>query len=368
MTDHPRSIDDVAGYFQSLNDLQLIDALKAYLSSGIIGGRPLPARSERHVFLANLFNGCDQTLQDRLRNAFACLLEFFEPSEPPKTSDVEYLFYLLSLAPVIRNKQAKERLRRWLFANAFDGWKYDIFDLQNELILATSAYDSDEVWTNFILHILPKRANFKNVSLAAYRALWQTIQLNSLSLLPSILLFSNPEDSKFLKSFGYLIRLTIDKAGTQQFCNKTISVLDNFESPPLEIWTVVLRLEELIDQELAKYREELKPLRQHLRIVWANAETKWRSLPPPDSYEMFDKLLEVFNGQWELMHFFYRPSGMKGAFMFRKRHALVITESDAYILERSEGFFDLIEDFEKQEVGYSSRYMTATSNDYIDNI
>jgi hypothetical protein len=157
---------------QDLTDADLTRGLRMYLKDGIFGETPVYTNLERHRFIAELFNQSDTKLQERIRVAFSNVLESFEPAN--QNADAEYLFYLVSLASMIRSRQTKQRLQRWVRQGTFDNWRHDIFNMTAEAILALASYDADDEWIEFLLTALPKRASFKEYATAAFRALWQT--------------------------------------------------------------------------------------------------------------------------------------------------------------------------------------------------
>jgi len=345
------SINNLIRHMQGLDDSQLAYSLRIYLKEGSFGDTPVYTILERNRFIAELFNRCDTTLQERIRRVFSDLLETFDGTNPK--DDPEYLFYLASLASVIRCGQTKERLRRWIRQGTFDTWKYGIFNLNSELILATSSYDSDDEWVDFMLSVLPKRSSFKESALAAYRALWQSRGVECLSILPDVLLISDLEDVAFSQSLGYFLRLTIDKVNVETFCRTMIAVLDRTQRPVDEIWIIVLKIEEIVERELAIHKGDLSPLLEHLKVVWNRAVVTWQKLPPPYAYEAFDKLLEVPEKDWQNIRL--TSPGIRGAFTFRKRHIIEVTEQDKDILERCEPFFE--------EISYEEEplYLTAAA-------
>ncbi len=357
MADPRTSIAGLIEHLRRLSDDELTHSLKSYLREGVFGDVQVYTSLERHRFVEELFNSCDSALQEKLRTTFAGLLETFEAKNPKDTR--EYLFYLIPLAAAIRSNQAKERLRRWLRNGTFDRWKYDTFDLTTELLVTTSAYDSDDEWVDFILRILPRKPIFRDCALAAYRALWQTRGLACLSLLPDVLVVADLEDEGFSKNLGYLLRLAITKAGAERVGRMEIEVLNEMKKPVHEVWTVVLRLDEVIGRELSKYRKDLTPLSDYLQEVWDKAVDRWNDeLDPEEAYEAFDKLLEVPEKDWDSIN--VASARVRAAFKFRGKFMLEISDEHTYILERCEEFFTEL-DYERVE---EAAYVAGVGSPY----
>jgi len=362
MSNRKTAFDDLIDDMRAHNNSELASSLRVFLDEGTFGNRQIYTRLERHVYLISLFKACDPSLQDKIRNALASLLEAFEPMEPPTNRDLRYLFQLLSLSQAIRSQQAKERLRRWLYAHAFEGWRYDIYDLYSELILATSTYDSDDEWTYFLLNDLPKRPSFKESALAAYRAVLQTRRLESLSLLPDILAVEGFEDPAFFQTFGLLMRQTIRKVGTQQFCKVFAAVLKGVEGKSvIDLWTVVLRFDQTFDRGLAIYKAHLSALSEPLIELWQTAVSNWESMKESDSDKMLDMLFDRFKGQWDLMPIFHKLPGSLGAVIFCKKYPIVITKHHSHIYDRSQVLMAYL----KEEV--SSYDMPADNSTFLYN-
>lgn len=344
-------IDTLISQMQGFDHSQLARSLRVYLKDQIFGDIRVHTVLEPHRFIAEVFSRCDTALQEKIREAFSDVLEAFEGTNPQ--DDAETLFYLTSLASVIRTGRTRQRLRRWIRNGTFDTWKHAIFHLNSELILASASYDADEEWSDFMLKVLPSRSSFKDSALAVYRALWQARGQECLSILPDVILVLDLKTGTFAKSLGYLLRLTIDKIGVEQFSRSLIAVIDNMQRAVDDVWVIIVRIEEILEQELVMYRDELQPLVQHFASAWNRAAATWQNLPQPKKYEAFDRLLEEPQKDWENIRI--TSPRVVAAFMFRKKYILEITEEDHYIRERCEQFFEDI-GFEKER-----GYMVATA-------
>jgi hypothetical protein len=319
---------------QDLEDVDLTRSLRVYLKDGIFGETPVYTNLERHRFISEVFTQSDTRLQERIRVAFANVMESFEPASPK--ADAKYLFYLVSLASVIRNSQTKERLRRWVRLGTFDTWRHDIFNITAEAILALSSYDSDDGWVDFILNVLPKRASFKEYATAAFRALWQTRGTTCVSLLPDVLLTSDVDDEAFVKSVGYLSRLVVDKAGFDQFSKSVNASLMNMNKPVYESWAIIARLDYLAEQELSIIDNEREILIHTLRQHWNETSREWQGLDNEPRYDAFYNILGVSRKLWEPI-----PQ-VRGAFIFQKKFILEIAGNDDYIREQCKSFFEVL--------------------------
>ena len=319
---------------QHLEDADLTRSLRMYLRDGIFGETPIYTKLERHRFVSELFSQSDTKLQERIRIAFSNVMESFEPANAK--ADAEYLFYLVSLASVIRTSQTKERLRRWVRQGTFDTWRHDIFDISAEAILALASYDADDEWVDFLLNVLPKRASFKENATAAFRALWQTRGTTCVSLLPDVLLTSDVDDEPFVKSVGYLSRLVVDKAGFDQFAKSADTAFKNMKKPAYESWAAIVRFDYLAEHELSIPANERESLTNTLRGHWSKAISEWRGLPDEPRYEAFEKILGVSPKLWQLI------TSPRGAFLFQKKFILEIADDDYYIRSQSEPFFQAV--------------------------
>jgi hypothetical protein len=317
-----------------LEDADLTRSLRMYLRDGIFGETPIYTRLERHRFVSELFSQSDTKLQERIRIAFSNVLESFEPTNPK--IDAEYLFYLVSLASVIRTSQTKERLRRWVRQGTFDTWRHDIFDITAEVILALASYDADDEWVDFLLNVLPKRANFKANATAAFRALWQTRGITCVSLLPDVLLTSEINDEPFVKSVGYLSRLVVDKAGYDQFAKSVNAVFSNIRKPVYETWAAIVRLDYLAEHELSILASERESLTNTLREHWSKTISEWRDLPDEPRYKAFERILDISPKLWQVI------TSPRGAFLFQKKFILEVADDDYYIRSHSAPFFQAV--------------------------
>jgi hypothetical protein len=337
------SINSVIAHIQGLDDSELASSLRIYLKEGVLAdGLVFPSR-DRHIFVRVLFDHCDTILQERLRRVFAHLLERFEGSNPK--DDSAYLFDLVSLASAIRSSQSKERLRRWIRQGIFETWTHEIFNLNNELILASSSYDSDDEWVDFLLNILPKRTSFKDSALAVYRALWQSRGVECLSILPEVLLALDFQNGTHIKTLGSLLRLTVEKVQGNSFCSTLGAVLGRMQKPVEELWLIVLRIDEIVEHELAAYKVELGPLTAQLLKMWYGAISTWQNLPPADRYKAFDKLFEV--PAKDRQNIRITSPRVRAAFMFRKKYVIEVASDDQYMFEQCDPFFDEIDNDEE---------------------
>jgi hypothetical protein len=347
------SLEELTKYFANIDEDKLKSLVEEYLFRGTVDGKLVLASPERHTFIAEVFGASDLKSQERLRKIFARLLEQFEPTNPPKKSDLLYLFYLLSLAPVIRSDEAKERLRRWLYINAFEEWKYGPFYLHSELVLATGAYNSDEDWIHYIKKVLPTRKSFSYSALAAYRVIHQTRGPESLSLVPDILFTSNPAHFSVIESMGYFLRMTISKFSAKRFSTILIDVLNQMDRPLDETLIIVVKLRVIIAQELAKFEKGLSELINKLDVMWNNAISVWKNMPPEDSYKVFDRTLEGSLGLWRKIPDFYNGQNVVGVFLFVGRYEMVITIADTYIIEHCKDFFENLQEHEQVSLAYA---------------
>jgi hypothetical protein len=317
---------------QDLDDAELTRCLRMYLKDGMFGETPVYTRLERHRFIAELFNQLEAKLQERVRVAFSNVFESFEPAN--QKADAEYLFYLVSLASMIRSSQTKERLRRWVRQGTFDNWRHDIFNLTAEAILALSSYDSDDEWVEFMLTVLPKRASFKEHATAAFRALWQTRGTTCLSLMPDVLLSSDVDDAAFVKSVGYLSRLVADTVGSDKYSRTVNTVLSDMQKPAYESWAVIVRYDYLVERELSTIYPRRDSLVDALREKWRITTSEWQGLEDKDRYDAFYKILGISQKLWE------PTTWPRVAFVFRNKFVLDVADDDYYIRERAKAFFE----------------------------
>jgi hypothetical protein len=315
-----------------LDDAELTRCLRLYLKDGTFGETPVYTKLERHRFIAELFNQLDTKLQERVRVAFSNVLESFEPAN--QKTDAEYLFYLVSLASLIRSSQTKERLRRWVRQGTFDNWQYDIFNMTAEAILALSAYDADDEWVEFLLTALPKRASFKEYATAAFRALWQTRGTTCLSLMPDVLLTSDVDNNAFVKSVGYLSRLVADTVGSDKYSSTLNTVFSKMQKPAYESWAIIVRYDYLAEKELSKIHNQQESLVGALREKWRSTISEWKSLPDEHRYEAFAKITGINSKLWQL------TTSPRAAFVFRNKFILDIADDDYYIRNRAAAFFN----------------------------
>lgn len=349
-SDRQGSIDSVESllvYLRALTDVQMEESLRLYLKEGLLGERPVYTVLERHRFVAEIFNRCETVLQEKIRRVFASLLQNFEGTNPG--DDPAYLFSLVSLASVIRSASAKERLRRWIRLGTFKGWKHGIFDLNSELIVATSAYDADDAWIDYMLKVYPKQPTFAESALATYAALWQTRGEQCLDLLPEIMATGNPADRGFSKSLGYHLRLTIRKLGYERFNKLTAKAFQDARNNVPTAWLAILTFDELLDSELAKHNTRLTELTDQFEGLWAEAVKAWRALPDLPAHAAFARMMDVPSKESITI----KPGEVRAAFRFRKqKYGLEIYESDTYIIEHSGNFFEDIEqEYQVQGVG-----------------
>jgi hypothetical protein len=277
MNNRQSPFDVLLGEVQSLEkaediSLWLIKALSKRSPEAIT----LPTRGERHIFIEKLYTRCEPLLQIKFSSALAIILEDFEPRPNPGTDDLDYLYSLLSLAAVIRNDRIKERLRRWLYDEAFHEWQHKIFNLHGVLILTTSVYDSDEEWLYFIKRKLPTKPYFGTVAAEAYSALQDTKGLECLELLPDCLNTIEITDKNIMSRFRILLSDTLERCAPEFFFMTVAKLLSAKERDVANVCLNVLKLEHLIEGEFRDQKQFDKWTDYLGEKVWQPALERWR--------------------------------------------------------------------------------------------
>lgn len=323
----PLSMSQVVERIQRLSD----EGLRQWLAESLEGKpsrvAPLPTRWEAHTFIADIYRKCSPSLQVRLGYALAGLLESFVPNVS-RSKNSKMAFQLLSLASTIRNERTKERLRRWLYSEIFKDWEYAIFNIHGELILATSTYDSDEVWMNYIRRILPTKEFFPQVARHAYRAVLQTRGISCLDMLPDILPVLDPETGNNKEAFGYLLGVTLDRFGKELFLKKATETLKT-EWRVERIFINVSRLGQFLQSVLSGKQELFEEFHGHFdREIWRPCADKWRSLEREDNHLAFEAILDVCKPEPTPT---YLITDALGVLRFPGPHELVVPESFTHL-------------------------------------
>lgn len=342
MTDQYLTLQDLINDTPNLSVSELNECLRRYLYEGRFGTKAVLSRSARHIVVAELYAASTSRTKEKLETAFAAILEGFEPSEPPRENEVEYVFHLLSLAATIRNAQAKERLRRWLYINAFEGWQHGPFSLHGQLVLASGAYDSDEQWLHWIKTVLPRRDGFVTSALPAYRVILQTRGLECVSLVPDIVLVTELSDIGFVRSFNYLLGLTIERAGANAFCNEVIAVLNRMNRPVREVFTIILRFRSIIEKELETAPAELERMKGNLRDLWDGSLKAWSKMDVQDAYETLDRTIDAAGPErYQVLPSHFRAVGVIEVVVFNSEYYLPITKQHAALIDMCGPFFEV---------------------------
>jgi hypothetical protein len=300
MEDHPTdqarrplSLKDVIEKLRAFSRDELFHWLARALDESSPEAIPLPMTWERHAFLANLYRSCDHPLQLRFSDAFAGLLEQFEQRPGPAPEDRQYLFSLLSLASTVRSDRAKVRLRRWLYLELFHDWKQEFFNLHGELILATTAYDPDEAWVEYISKVLPTRPFFREVARQAYRALLQTRGLDCLTLLPDVLKVLDPLAEEDKEQFGYLLSITLNRHGREIFLRQAKAALSGSHLGVSDVLASVLAFEDFLAEPLRETGDHFEEFIQRLNSeVWSPATRRWQEMEAQENLQAFEEILE----------------------------------------------------------------------------
>ena len=331
---HPLSMGQVVERIQSFPDEELYQWLAESLEGKSSRLAPLPTRWEAHTFIADIYRKCRPSLQVKLGHALAGLLEAFVPNVS-QSKNSKHVYQLLSLASTIRNARTKERLRRWLYSEIFKDWVYAVYNIHGELILATSTYDSDEVWINYISKLLPTREFFPKVARHAYRAVLQTRGIDCLDLLPDVLPVLDPEVGNNKEEFGYLLGVTIDRFGKELFLKKATETL-KAEWRLERVFVNVSRLEQFLQSVLSGKKELFEELHSHFdREIWHPCAEKWRSLKREDNHLAFDAILDVCKPEPTPSYFI---TDALGVLRFPGPHELVVPNSFTHLRPYFQGF------------------------------
>ena len=153
----------------------------------------------------------DPEFQMRIGISISNLLE----SCDPVIGKEEYLFYLLTIIPIIRPQKAKQRLKYLLFSKALENFHFDVFDLNVQLIAALCEYDIDQTLKDYIFTNLANRSNFKDYAIVCYRGLMHMYDESPFLLIPKIAPFLF--DELFYKDFIYLFKISIERIGIITF-------------------------------------------------------------------------------------------------------------------------------------------------------
>jgi hypothetical protein len=271
--------------------------VEKFLRTGTAEGKSVPLQVERHSFLSNVYIRCDSSSKMKFQAAFADLLERTVPFSKTSAAECEYYFYIISLASVVRNDRVKERLRGWLFNRQFKGWRFEVFDLYTCIILSTSAYDSDEEWTNFLLETLPRDENFRDYSNAAFRALLQRRGLKCVRLLPEIVHALDLDDEMNRPPLGYLIREACRRFGETSFVKQVDAAFTAFghvERNSRKKLIVAIKFERLIREELRQLDERvISKIRRNLRTFWEKAFPPLGDSRPDEMAVILRDIMEI---------------------------------------------------------------------------
>ena len=327
LSNRPLSLSQIVERIQRLSDDELFNWLAESLEEKYHPVAPINTRWEVHTYIADIYRKCTPSFRARLSQAFAGLLESFVPNVSQK-KDSKYVFQLISLASNIRNKQTKERLRRWLHSEIFKDWEFQNFNLHGELILATSTYDSDQQWLNYIEKVLPTRSFFSKVARHAYRALLQTRGIDCLGLLPDMLRVLNPENENEKEAFGYLLGVTLNRFGQELFLEKANEILSADWRVEI-VFKNILNLEEFLRSALSRqsgpFGNRFEEFRRYFDLeIWKPCAERWQSLDEEKNSLAFEAILEacrpnVVPG--------YYLQGVMGVLNFRGRHELAVPVS-----------------------------------------
>ncbi|HEV7893612.1 MAG TPA: hypothetical protein VGP08_23560 [Pyrinomonadaceae bacterium] len=315
-------------------DEQLREWLIQVLDKRSTGAKRLPNRWPRHAFVSRIYRKSDTLLKERFGRVYSHLLQSFEPgtASDGKAHDAEreLLFNLVSLSSTIRTEQAKARLMRWLRNGAYRDWEYGTFNLYNEILLATSAYDPDEAWLSYICDSLPTKPYYERVALASYRALLQTQGIGCLELLPQVLGAVDPRHEKKRKSFGYLLGLTISRFGAEVFLDKATEALKRNVEDAAEACSNALRLEDFLEDAFSEAQaEQLKSCVERLRrSVLDPAIERLQSLEADEKADALHNLVK--KKPPETIYRFRWRDGC--ALVFPRRFEVVIDEPHALSL------------------------------------
>lgn len=324
----------------NLNVSDLQASIRRYLYEGRFGDNLVLSRSSRHIVVSELYAASNYDTKETLERAFSIVLESLEPSEPPRKEEIRYVFHLLSLAASIKPPQAKERLRRWLYINAFEGWQYGPFNLHAQLVLATAAYDSDEQWVYWLKNVLPTRPSFADCARATYRALWQT-RNECLSLLPEILIVADLSNPRFAGPFRYLLGLTVDGVGARAFCSEVIAVLNKMSRPVAEVFTIILQFRDIIADGVPITDRQMDRVTKFLRGLWDSNAERWLAMNSQEAYDAFAQTVEAAGPErCDVLPSHFKGQGVLQVVIFSGEYSLQIEERNAELIERCEPFFE----------------------------
>lgn len=325
----------------NLNASDLRASIHRYLYEGRFGDSLVLSRSSRHIVVSELYAASNYDTKENLERAFSTILESLEPSEPPRKEETKYIFHLLSLAASIKPPQAKERLRRWLYINAFEGWHYGPFNLHAQLVLATAAYDSDEQWIYWLKNVLPTRPSFPGSALAAYRALWQTRKIECLSLLPEILLVADLSNPRFVGPFRYLLGLTAEGVGAGAFVSEVIAVLNKMSRPVAEVFRIILQFRDIIADGVPLTAQQMKRVTKYLRASWDSNAERWLAMESQEAYEVFDETIEAAGPErCDVLPSHFKGQGVLQVVVFSGEYSLQIKRRNAELIDRCAPFFE----------------------------
>lgn len=320
----PLSLVEVVEVIRSLTSEELFRWLATVIDESSPEAMPFPSTWTRYTALAMLYRTCDLPLQLRFSDAFARLLESFEPRPQAASSDRRYLLSLLSLAATARSDRAKKRLYRWLYLELFRDWEEKPFNLHGELILATAAYDPDDEWVEYVSMLLPTRPFFDKVARPAFRALLQTRAGDCLKLLPAILKVLPPDEEDERVQFGYLLSLAIDRCGFNSFLTKAIEALSSARLTVAQTIAAVSFLDRFLSETLENSDETAsKTVRDLTSSLWQPAIEKWWGMKDEDNYRTFVEILESCHDYYTIIPQALVKDAL-GALTFRGRYELVV--------------------------------------------
>ncbi|HKR11607.1 MAG TPA: hypothetical protein VJT15_06105 [Pyrinomonadaceae bacterium] len=320
------TLTQAAQLLRPLSDQQLYNWLVQALDEGSTDENQPQSRWDLDAFIVDVYRECDPSLQLRLRSAFDNLLESFVPSLTPN-KNAAYLSALLTLASNFRSKRVKERLRRWLYDDMFNDLYYRGANLHGRLIVATSVYDVDEEWLNHLKNVLPGKPFFPKVARHTYRALLDTVGLESVEELPKVLQVIDHEDPDEKSGLGYLLRLSMKKFGREMFLSKTAEVLNSDWRMEI-VFQNTLNLEEFLEAAFTN-KTDCDVIFQDLdQRIWKPWVDRWLDLDTERSTETFKAIMVVCKPQ-PVAPFIIRDA--LGALDFRLRHYLVVPKTHQHL-------------------------------------
>jgi hypothetical protein len=314
------SLSQTVEWLGSLSEKELYNWLARELQTA-------PPGASIHTFIAEVYRESKPSLQLRLSNAFADLLESFVPSVTPNKNYL-YLYELLSLASNIRTTRVKERLRRWLYQDMFKDSEYLGDNLHGYLILASMFYDSDEEWLSHIKHTLPGKPFFPQVARHAYRALLDTTGINCLDLLPQVLGAIDYHDEDEKSFFGYLLEETVSRFDQELFLDRVAEAL-SAEWRVERVFANTLNLEEFLASAFRRQPKRLETLVKGLDArIWRPWANKWVGLDKERGEKAFTAIYDVCKPR--IIDYFLVRDAI-GALDFRSRHELVVPSSHTHL-------------------------------------